>query len=61
METLGPFKGVYRDYKVVYRDQGHIMSYSLTSLKGGYIRDSIGDYHRSYKGGLYRGLYRGLP
>ena len=34
METLGPFKGVYRDYRVVCRDQGHIMSYSLNSLKG---------------------------
>ena len=31
METLGPFKGVKRDYKVVYRDQGHIMSYSKNS------------------------------
>ena len=43
METLGPLKGVYRDYRVVYRDQGHIMSYSLNSLKRGYIGDYIGD------------------
>ena len=47
METLGPFKGVYRDYRVVCRDQGHIMSYSLNSLKGVYMY-------------MYRRLYMGL-
>ena len=26
------------------------MSYSLNSLKGGYIRDYIGDYYRDIKG-----------
>ena len=26
------------------------MSYSLNSLKGGYIGDYIGDYYRGYKG-----------
>ena len=32
METLGPFKGVYRDYRVVYRDQGSF--YTSCCLKG---------------------------
>ena len=27
------------------------MSYSLNSLKGGYMGDYIGDYYRAYKGG----------
>ena len=30
--------------------QAH-MSYSLNSLKGGYIGDYIGDYYRGYYGG----------
>ena len=30
---------------------GTHMSYSLNSLKGGYIRDYIGDYYRGYEGG----------
>ena len=27
------------------------MSYSLNSLKGGYMGDNIGDYYRGYEGG----------
>ena len=34
METLGPFKGIYRVILGLYRGY---MSYSLNSLKGGYI------------------------
>ena len=29
------------------------MSYSLNSLKGGYIGDYIVDYYRAYEGGYY--------
>ena len=29
------------------------MSYSLNSLKGGYIGDYIGDYYRGHLGGYY--------
>ena len=29
----------------------HIVSHSLNSLKGGYIRDYIGNYYRGYLGG----------
>ena len=32
------------------RARAHV-SYSLHSLKGGYIRDYIGDYYRAYEGG----------
>ena len=33
-----------------FQRQPH-MSYSLNSLKGGYIGDFIGDYYRGYEGG----------
>ena len=39
------------------------MSYSLNSLKGDYIGDSIGNYYRAYKGdtrSLDYGSYRGI-
>ena len=31
--------------------QGHMMSYSLNSLKGEYTEDYIGEAHGAYKGG----------
>ena len=46
----GPLEhvGLYRD--IGFRVVGSIgyMSYSLNSLKGGYIGDDIGDYYRGY-------------
>ena len=38
------------EHSSALRPQIH-MSYSLNSLKGGYIGDYIGDYYRGYKGG----------
>ena len=34
-----------------FQDPGAHMSYSLNSLKGGYIGDCIGHYYRGYQGG----------
>ena len=31
---------------------GVCMRHSLNSLKGGYIMDYVGDYHRGYQGGV---------
>ena len=36
------------------------MSYNLNSLKGGYIVDYIGEYHRATKGDRYWG-FEGPP
>ena len=37
--------------KKINHDYSRYMSYSLNSLKGGYIGDYIGDYYRGYLGG----------
>ena len=40
--------GLYEDLLTDGSEAWKDMSYSLNSLKGGYIGDYIGDYHRGY-------------
>ena len=45
-QKLGCCQGIYFQLPITY-----YMSYSLNSLKGGYIGDYIGDYYKGYEGG----------